>query len=246
MQKLIYLLLAMALFSGCEFRDQLKERKQEEADKAADHNYDRERDRAAEEQAALLEKLLKEFEAKRQYFYAIQGEYEGRFEAVSDGVKNNDTSTQKPIHSNISFRVQVENDLVKFTDENPPTPDQVKTQIDALTFGIEVEEATFSDDSTTPITLVLCTLNGIKPDYLRGSISFKCENAAVGAERRYQFFLDDDAVAVDLERSKKTASRIAPEVSLRLMDGELKKILLLNVSIRSVLGSEFFGQLREK
>ena len=224
----------IASFSGCGLRQAIKNSKQADADKAAQHAHDQAK--SFDQQDA--DTAMIEFNARRAYFYGLAGEFAGSFQAATPDASG------KMVQADITIHFQVENDIVKFAGAKP-TAGEITSQMTALSFNVEVDEDA-SSAGTTPLSQTSCSTTGVKPDFETGVITFSCQNSAVGSGRVYLFSLDDGTSSLQRMRTPEEVASVSAEVSAQMLEGSISKISMLDVQIKTPFEKQYFGKLIRK
>ena len=216
MNKFLNLLLCVLVtlsLSDCGLRDAMQKRKNEDADKAAQHSHNFSKILDQEDVASALT----DFNTRRQFFLALAGKYTGTF--TSHPLTDQDLVL--PPHAvPITLTLQIENDVIPVTTTAPTSAD-ILSQMKAISFNVDVEE---TDTISPKVSCILIGDAGQKPDFTTGALFFTCSNTGAAAGRTYSFTLD-------------------PSTSVQLVAGTLSKVNMLNVEITPVEGKSISGQL---
>ncbi|MBL7716943.1 MAG: hypothetical protein JNL01_15875 [Bdellovibrionales bacterium] len=222
--------------SGCGLRDRLKAHKQQETDRAAERNAEKSREIEKGYQAEDAELAQKEFEIRRRYLYALEGDYVGTFAAVTT------SPDAKAVQAKIEVRIQVQHDVNPATIRLAPTAGEIRAQTESMTLQFEVTEYVPAVASEPEMPLY-CVQGELKPDLKKGIIRFVCPGTSSVPGRDYQFSLDDLGIN---PKDQRTFDNILPrsiDTSSGLVAGSLKDVSSLNLKIMTPYGKQFFGKL---
>lgn len=225
--------LLAVVSSGCGLREKLRAHKQQETDRAAERSAEKSReieDKFQKEDAALA---YKEFEIRRRYLYAMEGQYNGTFVNIA---------SSDSVPAKIEVRVQVQHDVNPKTIHLDLTAGEIRAQTETMTLQFEVTEF-LPAVAGEPEMPLYCTLGELKPDLKKGIVRFVCPGTSSVPGRDYQFSLDDLTLN---PKDKRTVDNVLPRsigTSESLVAGSINEVSSLNLKIMTPFGKQFFGKL---
>lgn len=234
------LFLTVTFATSCGLRDRLKERRQADADRAARRNAENSHEFQKVLAARDAEIAKKEYDDRRRYFYAFEGNFVGSL-IQADGSSNSIENSIKTPNSEISIQLQVENDFVKLPDSSFTTLEQFKVAGDALSFSLLVHEESWFPNSNARL-YTNCTQKGLKPDLKNGTLNFTCQTVSASG-REYAISIDDPETDPQVARLLENYLALAVHTSDRLVQGDITQLQSLNLKIRTPFGKEFFAKL---